>query len=290
MPPGSDRCVAVITPDSSRRSACRPSSSSASSSRLPSAVTSSRSAGSIRRSRAPISSTSRSGRDEPQRLEVGAQPLELVDQRPRVLGVEQHQVGDRGDVDHAEIAPAVDDRRLAGHQRRLGDGLLGARAADRRQRRARAAPSGRGRARCACRCPSSSSRRPAPSTRRPARTAPASRQAFRGAPSPGTPRPRCATPATTVRGAAPRVRRPPTPSRCRWTSGREPRAPPSPSRSTDCASEPGRCRSAVSDHSVVGAVAIISCESPSAPVSVPVIRPSAASSTGTHSLPSMSCR
>ena len=63
-----------------------------------------------------------------------------------------------------------------------------------------------------------------------------------------------------------------------------------PSRSTDCASAPARCRSAVSDHSVVGAVAIISWESPPAPVSVPVIAPSAASSTGTQSLPSMSCR
>jgi hypothetical protein len=44
-----------------------------------------------------------------------------------------------------------------------------------------------------------------------------------------------------------------------------------PRRSTAWASDPGRCRSAVSAHSVVAAVAIISAWSPSAPVSVPVI-------------------
>ena len=65
MPPGSERWVAVMSPDSSRRSRCIPFSSPASSARVPSGVTSSRSAGSSRRSRMAISSTSRSGRDEP---------------------------------------------------------------------------------------------------------------------------------------------------------------------------------------------------------------------------------
>ena len=170
-----------------------------------------------------------------------------------------------------EVASPVDDRRLAGHQRRLGDGLLGAAAADRRQRRAAAARSAQGRVRCACRCPSSSSRRRAPSTRRPPRTARASRPAFRGAPTPDKPHPRCSIPAATVRGAAPRVRPPPAPSTCRWTSGRAPRARPGPAARRIAPARPSRRRSAVSDHSVVGAVAIISCESPSAPVSVPVI-------------------
>ncbi|GAB4959770.1 hypothetical protein MAHJHV51_54260 [Mycobacterium avium subsp. hominissuis] len=45
-------------------------------------------------------------------------------------------------------------------------------------------------------------------------------------------------------------------------------------------SEPGRCGSTVSDHSVQGATAIVSAASPPAaapvPVSVPVMRPSAA--------------
>jgi hypothetical protein len=63
-----------------------------------------------------------------------------------------------------------------------------------------------------------------------------------------------------------------------------------PSRSTDCASAPGRCRSAVSDHSVVGAIATISASSPSTPVSEPVILPRAPNSTGTHSLPGSSRR
>ena len=62
--------------------------------------------------------------------------------------------------------------------------------------------------------------------------------------------------------------------------------------STDWTRDPGRSGSTVSDHSVDGATAIISAWSASVPVSVPVIRPSAAISTGTHSLSSVSwwCR
>ena len=128
-----------MTPDSSRRSPCSTSSRSASSRRMPSGSTSSRSAGS--KSAQPGADLvdqplgPRRARRAGQRLEVGAQPLELEHQRPRVLRVQQHQFGDRGDAHRAEIAPPVDDRRLAGHQRGFGDGLFGAGAADRRQRR-----------------------------------------------------------------------------------------------------------------------------------------------------------
>ncbi|CNH59089.1 Uncharacterised protein [Mycobacterium tuberculosis] len=62
------------------------------------------------------------------------------------------------------------------------------------------------------------------------------------------------------------------------------------SPSTDCTSDPGRSRSTVSDHSVDGATAIISARSPATEISVPVIRASAAISTGTHSLSSAFCR
>ena len=41
--------------------------------------------------------------------------------------VEQHQLGHGGHTDVAQVAAAVDDRRFACHERRLGDRLLGAR-------------------------------------------------------------------------------------------------------------------------------------------------------------------
>ena len=237
-----------------------PSSSSSSSARASLGVTSSRSAGSRRRSRVAISSTSRSGRDDPddagQRLEVGAQPLELVDQRPRVLRVEQHQIGHRGHAHLAQRAPAVDHRRFARHQRRLRDRLLRTGGFGRGQRGTQQRRQPDARVRCVCRCPSSSSRRRAPSTRRPPRTAPACparvwlcvdgqvRVAL------GLRiRRRLRTACSTARSTAASTIQVSLDIWSRTARADRPR------RSTDCASEPGRCRSAVSDHSVVGAVA-----------------------------------
>ena len=64
----------------------------------------------------------------------------------------------------------------------------------------------------------------------------------------------------------------------------------SPSRSIDCASDPGRIRSTVSDHSVRCAPATVVGIGPGCLGVAAGERPSAPSSTGTHSLPSMSCR
>jgi hypothetical protein len=60
------------------------------------------------------------------------------------------------------------------------------------------------------------------------------------------------------------------------------------SPSTDCTRDPGWFGSTVSDQSVDGTTAIISAWSISVSAAVPVIWPSAAIRTGTHSLSSVS--
>ena len=184
----------------------------------------------MRRNRVAISSTSRSGRDEPDDpgsdLRSATKPLELVDQRPRILGVEQHQVGHGSHTNRAGVASPIDDRRLTRHQRGLGDGLLSTRAADRRQGGTQQ-----------CRQPQTALDAFADVHHRPADVVDhrlgghtgqrqhagqcevVRRRQERVALGP-------ANPAASPGRAAARARPTPTPSRCRWTSGRARRGRP----------------------------------------------------------------
>ena len=265
---------------------------------LPSEATSSRSAGSRRRNRVGDLVDQPFG---PRRTRRPGNALRSAAAapagRPATAGSPRRTAPVRPppDTDLAQVAPPVDHRGFARHQRGLGDGLLGAGCGPSSAWRA-AARSAPARARSACRCPSWSSRRPGPSTRPPPgqRQHPGQRQVLRrrqervslGLRSGG--RRRADQRAEPVRAAA-RARPPPAPSRCRWTSGRAPRGRPAraarptapATRTVPVGGQRPQRRRRRRDH--LGVVA-------AAPVSVPVIVPSAASSTGTHSLPAISRR
>ena len=137
MPPGSDRCVAVMTPDRSRRSLCIPLSNAARSARWPTVghlfevggLDPAQPGDDLVDQPLGLRRTRRSR----QRLQAGTKPLELEHQRSRVLGVEQHQFGHGSNTNRAGVASPVDDRRLTHHQDGLCQSLLRARAAHRRQ-------------------------------------------------------------------------------------------------------------------------------------------------------------